>query len=68
VQVWDTSTNRAVREAFAGRVKGIDATEVKERLVAVANDDEASDDSDEDEEENEDEAGADERGWESMSE
>lgn len=66
VQVWDTSTNKAVREAFAGRVKGIDnASEVKERLVAVAQDE---DESESDEDENEDEAGADERGWESMSE
>jgi periodic tryptophan protein 1 len=68
VQVWDTSTNKAVREAFAGRVKGIDATEVKERLVAVANDEDESE-SDEDEgEEGEEGGAADERGWESMSE
>lgn len=66
VQVWDTSTNKAVREAFAGRVRGIEANEVEERLVAVAKDDEESDSDDGDE--NEDEAGADERGWESMSE
>lgn len=71
VQVWDTSTNRAVREAFVGR-RGVKAPteEVEERLVGVEADDE--DDSDDDEEEEEEggdgEAGADERGWESMSE
>lgn len=68
VQVWDTSTNKAVREIFAGRtgVRSADE-EVQERLVGVENDEEDSDE-DEEEEDDEDEAGADERGWESMSE
>ena len=71
VQVWDTSTNKAVRETFAGR-KGVRSADedVEERLVGVDKDDEDSSD-DEDEEEDEgvvSDAGADERGWESMSE
>lgn len=68
VQVWDTSTNKAVREAFAGRVKGIRAPDedVKERLVGIeADDSESSDDEDEEEEEGA-EQGPD--GWESMEE
>lgn len=67
VQVWDTSTNRAVREAFAGR-KGVKpaSEDVVERLVGVEADEEES--SDEEDEEEEEPAGADERGWESMSE
>lgn len=65
VQVWDTSTNRAVREAFVGRARGIDANaEVKERLVAVENDDSESDS----EEGEEPEEGANDGGWESMDE
>lgn len=37
VQVWDTSTNAAVRRAFANRVAPSDG-EVEERLIAVAED------------------------------
>ena len=66
VQVWDTSTNAAVRRAFANKI-GIVKGEVKERLVGVA--EEESSES----EESGDEAapGGDEgedRGWESMEE
>jgi periodic tryptophan protein 1 len=63
VQIWDTSTNPAVRKAFAHRVKPIEG-EVKERLVGV----------EEDSSESEDEDGAGEGedgkggGWESMDE
>lgn len=65
VQVWDTSTNRAVREAFASKVKGgFDAkADVKERLVGVeADDDESSDEGEGGEGEDQD------GGWESMEE
>jgi periodic tryptophan protein 1 len=60
VQVWDTSTNRAVREAFAGRVKLPEERE--ERLVGVEVDHE------EREEEEEAEENGGEGGWESMDE
>lgn len=68
VQVWDTSTNKAVRETFAGR-RGVKsaAEDVPERLVGVQADEEESSDEEEDDED-EDAAGANERGWESMSE
>ena len=62
VQIWDTSTNAAVRNAFAHRV-GPMTGEVKERLVGV----------DEDSSDSEDEGGVEpggdgegEAGWESM--
>lgn len=61
VQVWDTSTNKAVREAFASRVKMLEG-EVQERLVGVEQDDEVE----EEEEEAEENGG--EGGWESMEE
>ncbi|KAF2482258.1 WD40-repeat-containing domain protein [Neohortaea acidophila] len=69
VQVWDTSTNRAVREAFATRVKMPVAQEgeVKERLVGLSRDDDLDDDDDEEEEDEEGEGGE-ENGWESMEE
>lgn len=62
VQVWDTSTNKAVRETFVGRAKGIsaDVGEVKERLVGVENDDSESSD--------EGEEGGEGGGWEEMEE
>lgn len=60
VQVWDTSTNKAVREAFAGRVK-LPEGDVKERLVGVEEDDEEA----EEEAEDAENGGA---GWESMEE
>ncbi|KAK3716645.1 rRNA-processing protein [Vermiconidia calcicola] len=67
VQVWDTSTNRAVREVFAGKVKmPVLDGEVKERLVGLPADDEEA------EEEAEAEAAAEGNGeaggWESMEE
>ncbi|EME79430.1 uncharacterized protein MYCFIDRAFT_156727 [Pseudocercospora fijiensis CIRAD86] len=61
VQVWDTSTNKAVREVFAGRVK-MPEGDVKERLVGIEQDDEVE----EDEAEAEENGG--EGGWESMDE
>jgi periodic tryptophan protein 1 len=62
VQVWDTSTNKAVREAFASKVKLPEQNgEVKEKLVRMEDDD------DEDEEAEAAENGED-GGWESMDE
>jgi periodic tryptophan protein 1 len=51
LQVWDTSTNAAVRRAFSGKVK-MPEGEIKERMVRV-NDDSSGDD-DEDDEDDED--------------
>ena len=63
VQVWDTSTNKAVREAFASRVKmPAQNGEVKEKLVGVQEDDEEA------EEEAEAQENGAEGGWESMDE
>lgn len=61
VQVWDTSTNKGVREAFATRMKlPLSAEgEIKERLVGIALDNEVE----EEEEEAEEHGG--EGGWES---
>jgi periodic tryptophan protein 1 len=65
IQVWDTSTNSAVRRTFAGRVAMPDG-DVKERFVGVA---EGNSDSDDDDDEN---GGEDDKnradGWESMDE
>ncbi|KXT15071.1 hypothetical protein AC579_1505 [Pseudocercospora musae] len=61
VQVWDTSTNKAVREAFASRVK-MPEGDVKERLVGIEHDDEVE------EEEADAEENGGEGGWESMDE
>ncbi|KAI1947727.1 rRNA-processing protein [Ophidiomyces ophidiicola] len=70
VQVWDTSTNAAVRRAFASRLgAAIVMSEAKEeRLVGVARDD--GGDSDDEEEMNGGEGPADagQDGWESMDE
>jgi periodic tryptophan protein 1 len=66
VQIWDTSTNAAVRKAFAHRVKPVEG-EVKERLVGIMADDSESE-SDEGEAEAEGDEGAAEKGWESMDE
>ncbi|KAF2146598.1 uncharacterized protein K452DRAFT_355077 [Aplosporella prunicola CBS 121167] len=67
VQVWDTSTNAAVRRAFAGRVAPVEG-EVKERVTGVQEDDtdSDSDEGDEGEEGNDSDHGPD--GWESMEE
>ncbi|KAL1970437.1 hypothetical protein VTN77DRAFT_4081 [Rasamsonia byssochlamydoides] len=69
VQIWDTSTNAAVRRTFAGRLPASAGDgEVKERTVGLNPDD--SESSDEGEEQGEGEQGGDgERdGWESMDE
>jgi periodic tryptophan protein 1 len=63
VQIWDASTNAAVRRAFVSRMPEFE-NEVAERTIGVSNDDEVSDD--EDEEPADGEAGPD--GWESMDE
>ncbi|RPB27193.1 WD40 repeat-like protein [Terfezia boudieri ATCC MYA-4762] len=61
VQVWDTSTNAAVRRVFAGRVPEVPEGK-EEKMVRVQDDDEESDDE-------ELEEGVNERdGWESMDE
>ncbi|KJY02481.1 rRNA processing protein Pwp1 [Zymoseptoria brevis] len=64
VQVWDTSTNKAVREAFATRVKLPEPVDgvLKERFVGIAKDTEVEDEEDEAEE------NGGEGGWESMDE
>lgn len=62
VQVWDTSTNKAVREAFAGRVSIPVREGGEDRLVGVEQDNE------EEEEEEEAEENGGEGGWESMEE
>ncbi|EPE06301.1 periodic tryptophan protein 1 [Ophiostoma piceae UAMH 11346] len=46
--VWDTSTNGAVRRAFASKIPNKDE-EVEERLVGVADDDDESESSDDEE-------------------
>jgi periodic tryptophan protein 1 len=74
VTIWDTSTNGAVRRAFASRLGRSDADqgeEVRERMVGLVNDDD--DDSDGDEEEavagaQGESAGPPRDGWESMDE
>lgn len=38
MQVWDTSTNAAVRHAFAGKTKAANGTGREDRIVAVAAD------------------------------
>ncbi|KFY15881.1 hypothetical protein V492_01706 [Pseudogymnoascus sp. VKM F-4246] len=65
VNIWDTSTNAAVRKAFAHRMAPVEG-EVKERLVGVNADDEESSDEEGEEEEGEGRKG--EEGWESMDE
>jgi periodic tryptophan protein 1 len=68
IQVWDTSTNSAVRRTFAGRV-AMPNGEVKERFVGVAEDNSESDDDDDDDDENGIKHDADRaEGWESMDE
>ncbi|KAK5171972.1 rRNA-processing protein [Saxophila tyrrhenica] len=64
VQVWDTSTNRAVREAFATKVKMPEQTrDVKERMIGLAADTEEADEEDE-----ANENGRADGGWEDMDE
>lgn len=59
VQVWDTSTNGAVRSIFADRVAPTDG-EITERLVGVENDSEDESEEGEEPEDGEEEAD----GWE----
>lgn len=70
VQIWDASTNGAVRKAFVERMPALEG-EVQERTVGVAPDQNDSDD-DGDEGEGEGEGGAEGAtgpdGWESMDE
>lgn len=63
LQIWDTSTNKAVRQAFAGRVPKSKSAEeeIQDRLVGLTVDDESSSDEGEDEDEGEEER---EGGWE----
>lgn len=65
MQIWDTSTNAAVRRAFANRVAPING-EVQERLVGLEEDSSASEE--EGVVEPGDENGGGEKGWESMDE
>ncbi|KAI9812441.1 MAG: hypothetical protein M1827_004672 [Pycnora praestabilis] len=65
VQIWDTSTNAAVRRAFAGRVAPVEG-EVEERLLGVEEDSSDSEEEEDGEEDGEGEPRQD--GWESMDE
>lgn len=65
LQVWDTSTNAAVRHAFAGKASLPQGDIAHERLIKV-NDD--SSENDEDEDAGVETAPADGEGWESMEE
>ena len=71
MQVWDTSTNGAVRRAFADRIGSGDVA-VPERLVRIKDDDDDDDDDGDDDDEegdqDEDQAVSREDGWESMDE
>lgn len=62
MQIWDTSTNAAVRRAFATRLAPVEG-EIKERLVGVE-----ADDSDSDSDEEVEDAEEGDKGWESMEE
>ncbi|KAF2099639.1 transducin family protein [Rhizodiscina lignyota] len=66
VQIWDTSTNGAVRRTFADRL-GQPSSEVKERLVGIADDSSESEEDGGPEVEGEGEED-DKDGWESMEE
>lgn len=69
VQVWDTSTNAAVRKAFAGRASMPTGDNIKERLIATGGGGEDDEDEESDDgEEEDDDAGAGQDGWESMDE
>ncbi|EAW23488.1 rRNA-processing protein PWP1 [Aspergillus fischeri NRRL 181] len=64
VQIWDTSTNGAVRRAFVSRMPALEG-EVKERTIGVQADDDESDDDAAGEEVGAQQGGD---GWESMDE
>ena len=76
VQVWDTSTNKAVRETFAGKVKLPETpADAKEKLVGIDRDDNDDDEDEEEEDDEEEQEGGVEvdangvaDGWESMDE
>jgi periodic tryptophan protein 1 len=63
----DTSTNAAVRRAFASRVAPVEG-EIKERLVGVEDDSSESDEEEGGAETGEGDAAGEEKGWESMDE
>jgi periodic tryptophan protein 1 len=65
VQVWDASTNGAVRRAFVSRMPEF-ANEVEERMVGITADEEESDDEGEENADEDAPRGGD--GWESMDE
>ncbi|CEL06172.1 rRNA processing protein Pwp1 [Aspergillus pseudodeflectus] len=65
VQIWDTSTNGAVRRAFVSRMPSLEG-DVQERMIGMQADQDESDDDDVGATENGAPAGAD--GWESMDE
>ncbi|OCK83845.1 WD40 repeat-like protein [Lepidopterella palustris CBS 459.81] len=67
VQIWDTSTNVAVRAAFANKVAPVEG-EVKERLVGLDEESSESESDEEEEEEGEEGEDAGPDGWESMEE
>ncbi|EAW08443.1 rRNA-processing protein PWP1 [Aspergillus clavatus NRRL 1] len=64
VQIWDTSTNGAVRRAFVSRMPAFEG-EVKERMIGLPADNDESDDDDGGEEAGAAQGGD---GWESMDE
>ena len=74
VQIWDTSTNAAVRRTFAHRVAGGVGfkrdEEVKERLVGIKDiaDSSSSEEEEEEDVEGEGEKDREAQGWESMDE
>ncbi|KAI1177609.1 WD domain-containing protein [Nemania sp. FL0916] len=53
MHVWDTSTNAAVRQAFAHKMATKPTDNVEERLIGVADDESSEDDNDEDEDDEE---------------
>lgn len=67
MQIWDTSTNAAVRRAFVGRVPSLEG-EVQERTIGVQPDKDDSDDDEGEEGGGAGEAAPGADGWESMDE
>ena len=67
VQIWDTSTNAAVRAAFASKVPAIKG-DGKERLVGLEEQDTDSDTEEGESDDGEDDGEGVEKGWESMEE
>lgn len=66
MQIWDTSTNAAVRNAFATRMTGAASGDKEERVIGIGDD--SSDDEEEGGAEPGGEVPAAENGWESMNE